>query len=269
MIFFKALTTTAATMDLGYGSSNQVVGDAAARAILAQAQAQEAAVQEEMNQYDQLLEATDSELDRIRERRLAQMKKAAEQKSKWLSQGHCTYTAIGEGQHGADAAREFFDMSKQSERVVVHFHRPTTRICDIFHAHLAKLAPMHPETRFVKINVDQCDAEGGGSGGATYLVEKLGIVVMPTLLVVKNRKAHHHVRGFDELGGTENFSLEALEFVLGGHGALHLPEGAEPPAELLEGSAAGVNSVNVKRFAAGGSRRGRGAYGSSEDYDED
>ena len=74
------------------------------------------------------------------------------------------------------------------------------------------------------------------------------------------------MRGFDELGGTENFTLEALEFVLGGHGALHLPEGAEPPAELLEGH--GANALNLKRFAAGG-RRGRGAYGSSEDYDEE
>lgn len=254
-------------MDLGYGNSNQVVGSAAAAAILAQTQAQESALTDQMAQYDTLLNSTDSELERLRERRLTQMKRASEQKSQWLAQGHGVYSSIGDGQHGADAAREFFDASKTSERVVVHFHRPSTRLCDVFHAHLAKLAPMHPETRFVKINVDQCSVDGGG-GGATYLVEKLGIVVLPTLLIVKDRKAHHHVRGFDELGGTENFSLEALEFVLGGHGALTLPEGMEPPAELVDGRA-GVNDVNIQRFGAGASRRGRGAYGTSEDYDED
>mmetsp|Transcript_18770 Transcript_18770/g.40870 ORF Transcript_18770/g.40870 Transcript_18770/m.40870 type:complete len:255 (-) Transcript_18770:186-950(-) len=253
-------------MDLGYGNSNQVVGAAAAKAILAQTQAQENALTAEMAQYDTLLNSTDSELDQIRERRLAQMKKAAEQKSKWLANGHGTYTAIGEGQHGADAAREFFEVTKKSDRVVVHFHRPATRHCDVFHAHLEKLAAVHPETRFVKINVDQCSADGGG-GGATYLVEKLGIVVMPTILIVKNRQAHHHIRGFDELGGTDNFSMEALEFVLGGHGALTLPEGTEPPAELVDGRA-GVNDVSVSRFGKG-SRRGRGAYGTSEDYEEE
>jgi hypothetical protein len=51
-------------------------------------------------------------------------------------------------------------------------------------------------------------------------VEKLGIVVMPTLLLVKDRKAIHHIRGFDELGDTDEFSTNALGYVLGQYGVL-------------------------------------------------
>lgn len=251
-------------MDLGYGAKNQVLGEAVSSALLRQTQAQEAAINDELAQYDSLLETGDSELEALRARRLASMKKAAEQRSKWKELGHGTYSALGEGQHGGDVAREFFDASKKSERMVVHFHRPTTRMCDVFHRHLEKLAPKHLETRFVKINVDGCDKDGGSGGGATFLVEKLGIVVMPTLLIVKDRKAHHHIRGFDELGGVEEFSTEALEFVLGGHGGLTLREDAEPPMELLE--ARGVNDMRIRTIGGGGHR---GAYGKSEDFDED
>ena len=142
-------------MDLGYGAKNQIIGDAVAKAVHQNAKAQEAALNEELSKYDALLNSTDSELDILRERRLAQMKKAQEQKAKWRAQGHGEYTALGEGQHGADTAKEFFDATKKSERMVVHFHRPSTRSCDVFHKHLEKLAAKHLETRFVKINVDQ------------------------------------------------------------------------------------------------------------------
>ncbi len=47
---------------------------------------------------------------------------------------------------------------------------------------------------------------------------------MPTILIVKDRKAHHQIRGFDELGGTENFSTALLACVLATHGALHITE---------------------------------------------
>ncbi len=93
--------------------------------------------------------------------------------------------------------------------MVVHFHRDTTRGCDAYHRALTLLVPKHPETKFVGINVEGCDDDrGGGSGsGSRFLVDRLGIVVMPTLLIVKERKAVHHVRGYDEVGGRECYSI--------------------------------------------------------------
>merc|ERR1739844_52269 len=143
---------------------------------------------------------------------------------------------IGEGQNGADSAKEFFDASKQSDRMIVHFHRPSTRLCDVFHMHLEKIAKKHLETRFVKINVDQVSEDGASGSGAAYLVDKLGIVVMPTLVIIKDRKALYHIRGFDELGGTEDFSTEALEWLLGVRGGIKVPEGQEMPEELQGGA---------------------------------
>ncbi|KAF5951808.1 hypothetical protein HYC85_009752 [Camellia sinensis] len=67
--------------------------------------------------------------------------------------------------------------------------------------HLSILAKQHIETRFVKINAEK----------SPFLAEKLKIVVLPTLALIKNAKVDNYVVGFDELGGTDEFSTEELE----------------------------------------------------------
>lgn len=256
-------------MDLGFGAKNQAIGEVLAKQIDKTAKVQEQQLIEEINRYDALLEANDSELELLRERRLQQMKKAQLQKQKWKAQGHGTYTAIGEGQHGTDTAKEFFDATKESDRMVVHFHRPSTRSCDVFHAHLEKIAAKHLETRFVKINVDQCAEDGATGSGASYLVDKLGIVVMPTIVIVKDRQAVHHIRGFSELGNKEDFSVEALEYVIGMHQGIKLPEDAKMPEELKE-ARKGVNGIKMSTRYSGGRRGGvretYNEYDSEEEY---
>jgi len=203
------------------------------------------------------------------------MKAAADQKSKWLQNGHGTYEELQSGQNGGDVAKAFFEAAKKSNRLVIHFCRPTTRSCDAFHRALSDLAPKHPETKFLKINVEGCDdvREGGSGAGAKYLVEKLGIMVMPTLLIVKNRKAEHHVRGFDELGGREEFTASELAYVLGGHGALTRRDDEEVSPSFMDGDGnvnpgrgmLGVNSLRMK-FAGGDRGPRSGGY---DDFDDD
>jgi hypothetical protein len=205
-------------MDLGFGNQNQVVGDVASTTILKTAQAQEQAIDAEISKYDELLNNDDA-LESLRAKRLDQMKAAARTRQIYIENGHGTYVSLGEGRLGSDIAREFFEASKASERLVVHFYRPTTRFCDVFHSHLQKLAHKHLETRFVKINVEETE-----NSGVSFLVERLGIIIMPTILIVKDRKARHQIRGFDELGGTENFTTTLLACVLATHGAIHLTE---------------------------------------------
>ncbi|MCL7038933.1 hypothetical protein MKW94_017290, partial [Papaver nudicaule] len=67
--------------------------------------------------------------------------------------------------------------------------------------HLTILAKKHIETRFVKINAEK----------SPFLAEKLKIIVLPTLALIKNTKVDDYVVGFDELGGTDDFSTEELE----------------------------------------------------------
>ena len=149
-------------MDLGFGSQNQVIGNAAAEALLQGAKAQEETVEAELARFDRLLD-DDEGLEEIRRQRIAQMQKKHLQQQKWKDLGHGSYEEIGGGQDARDVARDFFQVSKESDRLVVHFYRPSTRYCDVFHAHLARLAPKHMETKFVKINVEDCDHQGGGA----------------------------------------------------------------------------------------------------------
>jgi hypothetical protein len=228
-------------MDLGFGRHNQDVGAATAQALLQSAQAQERNLDAELMQFDRLLDDEEG-LEALRQRRLEQMKKQHSEVKRWKDLGHGEYVELGGGQDSRDVAKGFFEASKQSERLVVHFYRPSTRFCDVFHAHLTKLAPKHLETKFVKINVEDCDHQGGG---ASFLVERLGVVMMPTLVLVKNRKAFHHIQGFDELGGADDFSETALAFVLGRHGILTPRDDEEVPEDAF--NSAGVNAIRIRK----------------------
>ncbi|KAL7579888.1 hypothetical protein ACA910_004895 [Epithemia clementina (nom. ined.)] len=241
-------------MDLGMGSKNSAVGNAAAKALMQVSKVQEQVLEQEISKYDALLD-DDEALEALRRKRLEQMKKEQQNKAQWKAQGHGIYSEVGQGQDTRDVARAFFEASKQSERLVIHFYRPTTPLCDIFHAHLENLAPKHLETKFIKINVEGCDATGSGRGsgsGASYLVEQLGVYVMPTLVVVNDRKVVHHIRGFDELGGgTEDFSTQSLAFVLGQYGGLVLTDDEENPPDR-EAMMVGVNRIRIRQGAGGG-----------------
>ena len=56
------------------------------------------------------------DLEVLRERRLQQMKKMAEKRSRWISLGHGEYTEIF-------SEKDFFSTVKASDRVVCHFYR--------------------------------------------------------------------------------------------------------------------------------------------------
>lgn len=63
------------------------------------------------------LDRLDSDdLEVLRERRLKQMKKMADKRSRWISLGHGDYYEIPN-------EKEFFTVVKASERVVCHFYR--------------------------------------------------------------------------------------------------------------------------------------------------
>ncbi|KAG6593453.1 Thioredoxin domain-containing protein 9-like protein, partial [Cucurbita argyrosperma subsp. sororia] len=133
------------------------------------------------------------DLEALRERRLQQMKRMAEKRSRWISLGHGEYSEI-------PVEKDFFSVVKASDRVVCHFYRENWP-CKVMDKHLNILAKQHIETRFVKINAEK----------SPFLTEKLKIIVLPTLALVKNAKVEDYVVGFDELGGTDEFSTEELE----------------------------------------------------------
>lgn len=68
--------------------------------------------------------------------------------------------------------------------------------------HLEELARKHMECRFVKINAEK----------ALFLTERLKIKVMPTLALIKDNKPIDYVVGFADLGNTDDFDTEMLEW---------------------------------------------------------
>lgn len=70
--------------------------------------------------------------------------------------------------------------------------------------HLQLLAPKHVETRFIKLDVER----------APFLCDRLKIRVLPTIAVVINSITKDYIRGFDDMGGTDDFSTDMMEWRL-------------------------------------------------------
>jgi thioredoxin-like negative regulator of GroEL len=136
--------------------------------------------------------------------------------------------------------KEFFDTAKKSERMVVHFFRGVTPRCEIVDAHLERLANGHVETRFVKINAEK----------NPFLIERLGVIIMPTIVLIKNGHTDHSLRGFDEMGGIDDFTTEDLAYVLSQHKMLFYSGDRSEEIKRNAGRA-GMNSIRMSNLKSG------------------
>ena len=74
------------------------------------------AVEDKLDEEIAALERLDpDDIEALRERRIQQMRRAAERRAKWRAQGHGEYAEVPE--------KEFFAAAKASERLVCHFYR--------------------------------------------------------------------------------------------------------------------------------------------------
>ena len=154
-------------------------------------------------EIDRLDKLDSDELETLRDQRLRQMKKLVAQKEEWRAQGHGQYTEIPE-------EKGFFDECKENDKVVCHFYRESTFRCKIVDKHLALLAPKHLETKFIKLSVDR----------APFLCERLKIRILPTIAIVIDAQTKDYIKGFDDLGGHDDFTTETLEWRLGCAGVI-------------------------------------------------
>merc|ERR1719407_358073 len=125
--------------------------------VLAAAQQMEDALDEKLHELENLDE---DDLERVKQRRLDEMKKRHQQVQRWRAHGH------GE--------KDFFKEAKAVDRVVAHFYRENWP-CKVMDKHLAILANKHVETKFLKIHAEK----------SPYLTEKLKVFMLPTLALVK------------------------------------------------------------------------------------
>ncbi|PWA31551.1 thioredoxin domain-containing protein 9 [Gambusia affinis] len=193
-------------------------------------------------QLSKLNEMDDDDLERLKERRLEALKKAQKQKQEWLSKGHGEYREIS-------SEKDFFGEVKESKNVVCHFYKNSTFRCKIVDKHLALLAKKHVETKFIKLNVEK----------APFLTERLRIKVIPTLALLLDGKTKDYVVGFTDLGNTDEFSTEMLEWRLGCADVINYSGNLMEPPTGSQKSGSKVTKVEKKSI------RGRGYDSDSED----
>ena len=145
----------------------------------------------------------EDDLEKIRERRMAQMRKMNEKKQEWRNMGHGTYSELTN-------EKEFFEAAKKSENFVCHFYRTATPRCQIVDKHLALIAQQHLECRFVRINAEK----------VPFLVEKFLVVVLPTITLCMKGKVLDHIVGFDDLGGQDDFETPVMEWRIACQGVI-------------------------------------------------
>ena len=177
------------------------VGDMLTHTVVQALEEKEEQLDKEINRLDNLKE---DDIEEIRRKRLEKMKADANAAVRLRALGHGQYTEIAD-------EKEFFEAAKKSKFMICHFYRNSTWRCSIVDKHLAQLATQHIETRIVKLNIEK----------SPYLAEKLRIVMLPTITLIKDGKTEHSIIGFDEIGGEDDFHTEDLEDLIVRWGVLH------------------------------------------------
>lgn len=143
---------------------------------------------------DELMD--DPELEKLHAERVAALKKEFEKREVLKRQGHGEYREITEG--------DFLGEVTGSQKVICHFYHHEFYRCKIMDKHLKALAPLHIDTKFIKL-----DAEN-----APFFVTKLAIKTLPCVILFKNGIAVDRLVGFQDLGSKDDFTTRALENLL-------------------------------------------------------
>ncbi len=187
--------------EAGHSNCCRTVGDVLTHTLVTALEEREAEIDDELQYYDNL---KDDDLEELRRKRLEEMKENHQKAARLRSDGHGSYTELL-------SEKEFFEQSKKSKHMVCHFYRPSTWRCQIVDKHLTSIAERYLECRFVKMNIEK----------SPYLAEKLRILMLPTIMLVNDGRTEHSIIGFDEMGGRDDFEIDALEDVLSQWGSIH------------------------------------------------
>ncbi|KAI4095521.1 MAG: hypothetical protein LQ339_007208 [Xanthoria mediterranea] len=160
---------------------------------------------------DELLHSLDDDpaLDSFREQRLQQLHEEFNKAKHFRNQEHGHYTEINNEKALMDIVNTAADLC------VVHFVKSDFHRCGIMNRHLEQLAPLHFETRFLRINVEN----------APFLVTKMKVQVLPCVIAFNKGISVDRIIGFEGLGYTEDtFSTQDLERRLLQSGTLIRPK---------------------------------------------
>ncbi|KAI9063324.1 GTPase inhibitor [Trametes sanguinea] len=147
----------------------------------------------------------------FREHGMEQLKREMDQLQQMRSDGH--------GQHReVTDEKEVIRLTANKPRCVVHFFHHKFKRCEIMDKHLARIAPKYFNTLFIKVFVEN----------VPWLVERLGIKVLPCVMTFLNGVSKDRIVGFEELGNTDQFDTATLEWKLLNSGVIQKEESSGP-----------------------------------------
>ncbi|KAJ7507941.1 thioredoxin-like protein [Mycena galericulata] len=144
----------------------------------------------------------------MREYGLQVLKQQMEQLGEMRDNQHGHYSEIKD-------EKEVVRVSAREPKCVVHFYHTNFKRCEIMDKHLAKLAPKYFNTRFFRVFVEN----------VPWLVEKLGIKVLPCVICFVDGISKDRLIGFEELGNNDAFDTAVLELRLAVSGVIQKPSG--------------------------------------------
>jgi len=132
-----------------------------------------------------------------RQQRLEELKREAEHSRDLREIDHGKYTEIFD-------EPEVIRTSANEKLCVIHFYHRNFPRCKIMDKHLEEIAPKYYHTRFIRVFVEN----------VPWLVEKLGIKILPCVIVFIDGVTKDKIIGFEELGNVDDFATSALEMRL-------------------------------------------------------
>ncbi|KAI6152147.1 thioredoxin-like protein [Pisolithus tinctorius] len=139
----------------------------------------------------------------FRERGLQQLRLQVDKLKHMQANAYGTYSEIVD-------EKEVIRISAHDPRCVIHFYHSNFKRCEIMDKHLAKLAPKYSATRFLRVFVEN----------VPWLVQRLGIKVLPCVMSFMDGVMKDHLIGFEEIGNSDIFETAVLELRLSQNGVL-------------------------------------------------
>ncbi|KAG6821603.1 hypothetical protein H0H93_000112 [Arthromyces matolae] len=139
----------------------------------------------------------------MREQGLEVLRREMERMQEMQKSHHGEYTEITD-------EKEVVRVSAHEPRCVVHFYHTNFKRCEIMDKHLKLLAKKYFSTRFFRVFVEN----------VPWLVERLGIKVLPCVICFVDGVSKERLIGFEQLGNSDKFDTAMLELRLSMCGAV-------------------------------------------------
>jgi len=155
----------------------------------------------DQDEEDELFAELEAEIENDdgshREQGLKELQHEMERMKQMRDEMHGKYTELTD-------EKEVIRTSASEPLCIIHFYHNNFRRCAIMDKHLATLAPKYFNTRFLRVFVEN----------VPFLVEKLGIKVLPCVICFVKGVTKDRIIGFEELGNVDSFSTATLELRL-------------------------------------------------------